>query len=273
MVSFTSGVFELYRRHFCWIPVDPDTGENNVNDGLFFNYSKISNWTWGENPDDMIIYLAIFSKTEVFKFFPFTRFEIVQLSKALHDVIMTDPFDPHQFAVSRVNNHVDNQRITVVQQLATKPKWIINHTNELYHVINDLINPAKPQSLANLERVYHSCRYSKEVMKETIADLKRKWAKGKSSEVIRVKILIIVDRVLSKTLLNRETFVDLYEWLTIIEEHLDPYKSPESLKRIHLLKTKCDSLKQELVQPFSEKQLDDNFEFLDDYEERLMLTT
>ncbi|KAL0207403.1 hypothetical protein P9112_012031 [Eukaryota sp. TZLM1-RC] len=270
MVSEAGGRFELFRRQFSWVAVENQSNEQSDHNGdvLAVKYSDISKWTWKEDSAEGILFLVIHTEKETFKFFPFSHPEIRQLALALSDVTEKPAFDSNQITLINQKIVVDSERIAIVQKLANHPKWIINHTVVLHKVLGDLINPVKPLSLMGVERVFHSCRNNPEVTKETLADLRRKWSKAKSTETIRIRILSVVDRLLDRTILSRENFSNLSEWLSVIEEQLDPYKSPQSLRQIHILKTRCNVLKAQLITPLSDHQIEEKFELLDQYEER-----
>ncbi|KAL0211899.1 hypothetical protein RCL1_005525 [Eukaryota sp. TZLM3-RCL] len=274
-ISTVSGFLSFYRRQISWKPIISEGKDQNSQDNsdlLALPHSVIRKWTWGEISDqNFVFFFAFFTEDSVYKFFPFNSSEVKQLSRAISDLLSLEPFESQLFVHSQIKSKLDNQRINLVQQLASHPKWHLTHTIELNKVIDDLINPAKSQSMTLLERIFHSCRYNIEVTKETLSCLKRKWQKALNNEVIRIRILNIVDRLLDRTILSREngTFTTLEEWLVNIEEQLDPYKSPESLRLIHGLKIRGEILKRQLITPMSEYQLQNQFENLEFYSDRV----
>ena len=96
---------------------------------------------------------------------------------------------------------------------------------DLSKLIISLCNAQKPQSMEEMERLFHSCKREPQVGRETINFLKIIWSET-STEQQKGKILSILDRLLDKLIMqkNDPLFMDVYKWLKYLEESIHPYE-------------------------------------------------
>jgi hypothetical protein len=199
-------------------------------------------------------FLSIFAYNQVFKFFPFTQIEAQDLAQALTDLTGLQPFDPQDFVQYVVKKELTELRQKVLKDLLNESSsssssssssagpWI-NHTQPLHKIIHQLTDEQLPQNIVDMERLYHSCRLNPEVTAETLTVVKRLWANSKNKEIVRLKLLTIIERLMDRKVMKASdpTFVSLLSWLAHVETVLDPYKSRQAVRLITALRRKVSS--------------------------------
>lgn len=152
----------------------------------------------------------------------------------------------------------DMKRQILLELTKTEASWI-QHTIPLSQCIDRLTDPQKDQMLPDLERLFHSCRLNKEVFEEAVDRLKKKW-KSTKHESVRLKILLVFNRLLDRALLNvNELSKGLSFWLMNIESQLDPYRSPLALKALGLLRQKIEEIERQPLSGLSDQQVREEF--------------
>eukprot|EP01135_Chromosphaera_perkinsii_P006539 Nk52_evm11s539 gene=Nk52_evmTU11s539 len=212
------------------------------------------------------VYYLTIVKEEAYKFFPFNEMEITRLIESIQTLIGIPPFAPADFVKKVIHSRLLKTRITVLRHLESLENPWIEHTQQLKEVIKKLTKENIPHSIYDLERLYHSCRLQTEVAKEALHILRQHW-KDAPSEQVRLKILIVLDRLLDKTVMHprHENFNRFFRLLQQLERNLDPYKSCEALKCILKLLQRANELRNHGLSSLTQNQFPVLFENWDDY--------
>eukprot|EP00002_Diphylleia_rotans_P030628 TRINITY_DN6309_c0_g1_i7.p1 TRINITY_DN6309_c0_g1~~TRINITY_DN6309_c0_g1_i7.p1 ORF type:complete len:163 (-),score=39.92 TRINITY_DN6309_c0_g1_i7:207-695(-) len=146
------------------------------------------------------------------------------------------------------------------------PNPWIDHTDYLYEIIDNLIAEGKPQSIFDMERLFHSCRLNEEVTKETLTAIRRSWDDA-TNETVRIKILTVIDRLMDRAVLRMtdSSFAHLSAWLKTQERTLDPYKSSQSLSMLERIRHKEETIKLLGIAPVAQHQFGELFDMLDEF--------
>ncbi|KAJ4456159.1 putative Glycogen synthase kinase-3 beta [Paratrimastix pyriformis] len=221
---------------------------------------------------------------QAYRLFPFTRAEAAQLGEVLADMTGRPPYAEDEFLQAEVRGschggarataglmrrgglwssqarRLDEQRAAVVQEItrAERKPWI-DYTTDLFDTIRALTtDPAKPQSLYQLERLFHSCRFNDAVTNEAIHSLEvcvaclcicglgaqaLAW-KHATTEPLRLKVLQVIDRLLSAAVMTPGSapFMLTTAMMARMEERLDPYKSPQAMRMLLALRKRCATM-------------------------------
>ena len=214
--------------------------------------NQVRRYTWGEL-DHANTYLALYTN-EVIKLFPFSRVEITEILKALHDVTGIKPTTLGSHCETGFRQKLEDVRLKILDEqiLQTKSKWI-THTEELLRVLKELTKDDAPVKMVEMERLYHSCRNNKAVIYESISILKDLWSEAKTQDTM-MKILAIVDRFLESNILNGDDNIlaDTLKWLHTIETGLDPYSNATALKLLLRVCHRAESLQSQTIAPLVE---------------------
>jgi hypothetical protein len=213
--------------------------------------------------EDAATFLTLHSGDGAFRLFPFRASEMAGIVDLLRDVLGTEPYTEKEFVAAYLDTKVGRRRLEVLQAITSGPSPWLAHTRDLHRTIQRLTAPGRAQSLAEMERLFHSCRRSDAVAKSTIAELKRAWH-GATLEPVRIKVLTVASRLLDPAVVrtSNSTYQNLTAWLASLESGLDPYKSPMSVRMVHELLKKAVTVRQQLISPVSHAQLP---EVCDDY--------
>jgi hypothetical protein len=142
--------------------------------------------------------------------------------------------------------------------------WVV-HSLPLHALIEKLTSESKAQLLVDVERLFHSCRLNKEVTKETLSQLQRAWDDTTSGDKVRVKVLLIVDRLLDRQIFSArdKNLKGLTLWLSFIENGLDTYRFPHCTKVLAVLTRKIASGDMHEIAPISHCDLTARFDAID----------
>eukprot|EP00741_Cyanophora_paradoxa_P023526 tig00021589_g22728.t1 len=232
---------------------------------LSLRYSEVNQFTWGRVQSTASFYIS-FHTRQVFKFFPVYEGEISELTAALTDLTGKEPYMEDAYIEEILHQKLEATRMTVLRELSQSEHSWITHTQDLFQVLKNLTSEDKAQSIYDMERLFHSCRLNKMVTLETINVLKRTWAET-MSEAVRVKILAVCERLLDRVVMHASdsNFRALVSWFSRIEGLLDPYRSPQSLKMLLLLRKRGDEIKRQPLTTLTENQIAESFDMLDHF--------
>ena len=295
LTSIASGTFLITRDELIWAGDENAVNEEESNRftqrgdysdlGVCIPLKSISSFSMGQisnnhhakNPaflrinhdksqGDKVLYYISIQGSEALKFFPLQKSEATQIVRILTTLTGNSPFSSPDFVKRVLHERLLKTRITVLRHLEGLPNPWIEHTQQLTEVITKLTKENVPHSIYDLERLYHSCRLQTEVTKEALHILRKRW-KEAPSEQIRLKILVILDRLLDRAVLHprHENFNRCFHLLQHLERNLDPYKSCESLKSLLKLLHRANELKHHGLSSVTENQFPVMFENWDDY--------
>jgi len=232
---------------------------------LSLKYVEVFQFTWGRVANTTAYYVSVHAK-QVMKFFPFYDGEINELVAAISDLTGKEPFVEEVYIEEILHQKLEATRMHVLRELTSNNCSWITHTQDLFDVIKNLTQEEKPQSIYDMERLFHSCRLNKEVTRETVACLKRLWVET-MSEQVRVKILSVCERLLDRVVMHASdtNFKTLIAWFTHIEGLMDPYRSPQSLKMLLLLRKNADDIKRQPLITLTENQISEQFDYLNEF--------
>lgn len=165
---------------------------------------------------------------------------------------------------------LERQRRIVLNKLLRENSPWITQSFTLNQILIALTTEHQPQQLMDMELLFHSCRFEREVTGETITVLQNIWADAKSEQV-RMKILAIVDRLVDRAVMRPTDtiFTSTFQWIKLLEETVSPYYSPEVLKLIILIANKCKVIQIEPITPIIMNQLRPRFDDWEDYLEMI----
>ncbi|KAI9189819.1 hypothetical protein H9P43_001252 [Blastocladiella emersonii ATCC 22665] len=210
-------------------------------------------------------YLNICTAEQTFRFYPFYEHEIYRVVEMVTNATGLTPFKEAQFVKYTVAKRLQITRHRILEHLVGNldHPWI-DHSAELIRVLRKLTQEREPQTLFDVERLYHSCRQEVEVTKETLHHLRLIWHNSQS-EGVRMKVLALVDRLLDRSIMREgdPNFTTLYRWLRHLEETVSPYKSAESLKIILVLLQRAKAIQLDPLTP--QTQVQASFDHLGEY--------
>ncbi|ORZ39445.1 hypothetical protein BCR44DRAFT_110117, partial [Catenaria anguillulae PL171] len=210
-------------------------------------------------------YMTIFTADQTLRFYPFYDNEIYRIVDIVSNATGLTPFKEGQFVKYTVAKQLQVTRHHILDHLLQRHghPWI-DHSAELIRVLRKLTQEREPQTLYDIERLYHSCRQEVEVTKETLHHLRLIWHNS-PSEAVRMKVLAIVDRLLDRSIMREgdPNFVTVYRWLRHLEETVSPYKSAESLKIILVLLQRAKAIQIDPLTPLTQVQA--SFDHLGEY--------
>ncbi|KAJ3353725.1 hypothetical protein HDU83_006442 [Entophlyctis luteolus] len=177
------------------------------------------------------------------------------------------PFKSFEFVQS--TKRVEVTRRQALRQILKEPHPWIENSVDLELIIDALVSESKPQLIVDMERLFHSCKIEYEVAKEATNILRKHWHHTQS-DLSRLKILSVVDRILDRTVMRKEDsiFITTYKWLKHLEETIDPYRNAEMLKLVLYLVKRAKIIQTEPLAPLPHDQCEDLF---DNYQEFISL--
>ncbi|KAJ3219516.1 hypothetical protein HK099_004675, partial [Clydaea vesicula] len=211
-------------------------------------------------------YLIVHHNSEVFKFYPFNFEEIKKIKEIFKYLTNTEPFTEENFIKEVLSQQLQSHRKKILTKLvAEKDPWIFN-SYKLNEILDNLTQEHGKQNLFDLERLFHSCRLESEVLKESLPILKRIWSDTRSEEV-RLKVLQVVDRLVDRVLMRQgdPVFETTFQWLRLLEETLDPYKSKQALPLIISIVNRAKIIQIEPLTPLNQPVLRSMFDDFDDF--------
>ncbi|KAJ3337081.1 hypothetical protein HDU93_001654 [Gonapodya sp. JEL0774] len=213
-------------------------------------------------------HLALFTRREVFRFYPFSADEKDKLIGIIGGLIGCGPVGEKEYVKGILSKKLETLRRQVLHRILTSSvtqPWI-DTSADLVRVMKDLTSENRPQSIFEMERLFHSCRLEPEVTKETIYNLRRIWHNTRSEQV-RIKALSIADRILDKVVMRSgdPNFSTMYKWLKHLEETVNPYKSPQSLLIIETLIRRAKYIQIEPLTPLANNAYPAMFDHWEDY--------
>lgn len=277
LISEAPGVLAITKRALFWVPSTSAAAAaagTPVLNALEFNQddtsrmqillSDVERWSFGKIAKG-VHYLLVHTDA-AFKFFPFYDGEIQELGMLLADLTGKPQFDEKAFIQKVISEELVSKRVGILQALsAANPndEWVIRDNRELLSVLSKLTAGGnKPQTLFDLERLYHSCRLNKEVTKEAFVHLRHRWNEAKD-EIVRKKVLAVVDRLLDPavTVVGDVNFSTISGWIRRVSEMLDPYTSSESVKILKTLTRRIEAFKKQPITGIPDTKI---AEFFDD---------
>eukprot|EP00002_Diphylleia_rotans_P030625 TRINITY_DN6309_c0_g1_i4.p1 TRINITY_DN6309_c0_g1~~TRINITY_DN6309_c0_g1_i4.p1 ORF type:complete len:498 (-),score=116.61 TRINITY_DN6309_c0_g1_i4:207-1700(-) len=263
LTSITAGTLVIYKNELSWVGTNRMTSEQEV--GVAIKFHDITKYTWGRIGRSPSFYLSIHAG-EVFKFFPFLEEEIKEVVVAVEDLSGKEPYEEKAFVQNLLTLKLEATQNQVLRELAKMPNPWIDHTDYLYEIIDNLIAEGKPQSIFDMERLFHSCRLNEEVTKETLTAIRRSWDDA-TNETVRIKILTVIDRLMDRAVLRMtdSSFAHLSAWLKTQERTLDPYKSSQSLSMLERIRHKEETIKLLGIAPVAQHQFGELFDMLDEF--------
>lgn len=235
--------------------LDPDALEE-ISESLYtIPLSALKNFTFGAL-DRSRSYLAIYTNTEVIKLFPFTKREITQLASAINEFTGLKSAVIGSHTDKGIQRTMENMRRRLHGSVAGQ--WI-THTEELHRILINLTKDDSPIRMRDLERIYHSARHNKTIVKECIPILQEIWRCAKGQDTM-LKVLAVVDRILDGDILHGDdvVLVQLLQWLHQIETGLDPYSHSRPLKLLLKVCHRAEYLQSQTILPLIETFYDDS---------------
>eukprot|EP00164_Ancoracysta_twista_P013582 GFYU01021749.1.p1 GENE.GFYU01021749.1~~GFYU01021749.1.p1 ORF type:complete len:675 (+),score=186.11 GFYU01021749.1:388-2412(+) len=273
LTSTSFGRFTLTKSQVEWVIDDSaspgnteETPDAQTNRTMILPLKFIKGYMTGVVKGSRTYFLA-FHGSEVLRFYPFQEYEIAQLTAALSDFTGEGPFVEDQ-CVSRIVN----TRAEYLRGLAITEKnndWIRN-TEELFEHLRILLESR--QTIGDLERLFHSCRLQPSMTKHAIAYLRKTWDAAKS-EVVRLKILSVLERVLDPAVMHSEdpNLPMLSKWFQLIERNLDPFKSAQSLRVLIKLRAQLDAVRKVAIKAIYDSQYTAQFDYLPEFDAYLRI--
>ncbi|ORX82127.1 hypothetical protein BCR32DRAFT_244381 [Anaeromyces robustus] len=276
------GVFKMTLKHISWYGTKNQSSNEKYEEAVRIPYQDINCYSYGfisnekKNKNDnnqQYGYIMIFLKQEIFKFYPFKIHELQLLLTALYSITGIIPVRQEQQVKALLMKKIDNVRREVLLYLVSQESPWITTSNELLNSLNRLTHESKPQRILEIERLFHSCRMESEVTKETIYYLRKRWHET-YSERVRVKILIIIDRLIDRTILTQSdpNFILILKWLEYLEESLHPIKNFEVLNLIQTLIKRAKMIRIKTLTPISINSLTTSFDQYDEFLSNLLYT-
>lgn len=207
---------------------------------------------------------------QLYKLFPFSQHEARELGRMLAHLSGAELKTDSQYVRSVIEDKLERMRKQVFSAFLEEESPWINHTQPLNSILNDLIKTSRSMRIIDMERLYHSCRLNKLVLKETVESLRSMWSDDEiSTDSARVRILTVLERLVdSNTMHSREKiFKDVQTWMKDLESDVDPYKNPTATKLLTELRSRLSSIKAQRLGAIHESQLHDLFADLDLYRE------
>lgn len=292
-VSEAAGTLAMTRRCMFWIPPAADLGRGGLAPRPVFNsidmdenddskmkipYVDVDRWCFGRIGGGAH-YLLVHVGDLAFKFFPFYDGEVQEMTGALADLTGQPHFDEKAYVQRIVAEELAALRVTALVNLTNlnpNEEWIIRNNADLISVLQKMLTGSKPQSLYDLERLYHSCRLNHEVTKEAIVHIRHHWNDAKD-EMTRKKILNVVDRLLDQSVMvvGNENFSTMSGWIRRVADHLDPYTNPESVAILEVLKTRIEDFKKSSITAIPRTRVVEFFDMIPElevYQETLFST-
>lgn len=294
--STVAGLFRLFGKGVSWTPVVKlEAGAvEDTSATLHVPFTSVQAWTYGtvgslaaregeEAPfaftssasggrlastgrGDEPCFLLIVTQEMIVKLLPFQSGEVMELTDALTDLTGRSPFTEKAF-IHRVLSSIEPlARVEALSKITEgKHPWI-RHTKQLQELVRRLTIARRRPALMDMERLFHSCRLSEEVTRETIAELRRVW-RNSHTEPVRLRTLAIAARLLDRSILRASngTFQALTSWLASLEAGLDPYKSAQSIRVVHELIKRSTRISRQLVMPIASSQLDEYMDVADEF--------
>ncbi|GBG31830.1 Hypothetical Protein FCC1311_080552 [Hondaea fermentalgiana] len=191
----------------------------------------------------------------VIKMFPFGRREITQLANALNEFTGLKASTVGSQTDYSIKRKMDDMRRRL--QDSINGKWI-HHTEELHRVLINLTKDNTPIRMRDLERIYHSARHNKTIVRECIPILQEIWRCSKGQDSM-LKVLAVVDRILDGDVLHGDDPVlgQMLQWLHQIETGLDPYSHSRPLKLLLKVCHRAEYLQTQTILPLIETFYDD----------------
>jgi len=279
------GVFKMTLKNLSWYGKKNQNDNDAYEEAIRVMYHEIISFSYGfitsesnnkkTNKKDKTLYgyIILNLKQEIFKFYPFKIYEMQLLLTALYSLTGLIPIRQEQQVKSLLMKKLENIRREVLYYLVNQESPWITAANELSDLLFHLTDENKPQRILEIERLYHSCRMESEVTKETIYFLRKRWHET-FSERVRVKILIILDRLIDKTIINQSdpNFALILRWLEYLEENSHPIKNFEVLNLIETLIKRAKMIRIKTLTPISVNSLTTSFENYDDFLANLLYT-
>jgi hypothetical protein len=283
LLSQVPGLLEITRRGLFWTPVydgvpppplthtmtPEDASQRDCVIVLFAQLKRHTFRAMGPAPTSPR-YLLLHTDHSI-RLFPLPPAEAEQLALLLEDLTGRAQFDERAYIDEIVAERIARRRVKVLANLtALNPggEWIIDNNSELMKVMGRLTNSARPQSMYDIERVYHSCRLNAEVTKEAIIHLRHRWNEAKD-ESVRKKVLMVVDRLMDRAVMRHGSpnFSTLTGWVRRLGERIDPYTSPDSTNILRSLVERIEEFKTQAVTGIPLNQFEDHFERLGDLQQ------
>ncbi|KAI8802510.1 hypothetical protein BJ742DRAFT_858356, partial [Cladochytrium replicatum] len=220
----------------------------------------------------VVCFLAIFTRDEVYKFYPFNEEEIRGMVRAVQAVTGLNPFQSDEYVKSVLTKKMEYARRTILNTLLKESgnPWI-EHSGHLMRIIKSLTAEHSAQRLPDLERLYHSCRMEAEVTKEAVYQLRRIWHTTQSEET-KLKVLSVFDRLLDKSVMREgdAVFMTAFRWLKLLEDTVSPYKSADALKIVVSLVKRAKTIQ---VEPLMSSAISQCYGQFDNWEDFAFLLT
>jgi len=275
------GVFKMTLKHISWYGIKNQSVNRKFEEAIRIDYNEINCYSYGfiksekgkNEEKEQYGYIMVCLKQEVFKFYPFKIYELQLLLTALYSLTGIIPISQEQQVKTILMKKIENVRREVLLYLVRQESPWITTSDELYKSLNRMTHETKPQRILEIERLFHSCRMESEVTKETIYYIRKKWHET-YSERVRVKILVILDRLIDRTVLNQSdpNFALILKWLEYLEESLHPIKNFEVLNLIQTLIKRAKMIRIKTLTPLSVNSLTTSFDNYDEFLANLLYT-
>ncbi|KAI9336210.1 hypothetical protein DFJ73DRAFT_850702 [Zopfochytrium polystomum] len=219
---------------------------------------------------ETVYFVAVYTREEVFRFYPLLSNEANQLVKAMTVFTGLVPFKEETFVKNILAKRLQFTRRQALAILLQEENPWIENSGDLQVIVDALTTENQPQRIVDLERLFHSCRLETEVTKEAMLLLRKAWHMTQSEQV-QIKILTVVDRLLDKVIMRQEnpTFTTTFNWLKHLEETINPYKSGEVLKLVISLGKRAKLIQ---IEPLTSILADQCHSQFDNFEDFLFLT-
>ncbi|KAI9136521.1 hypothetical protein BKA69DRAFT_1103644 [Paraphysoderma sedebokerense] len=224
------------------------------------------------NSSSKAFYLSIYTNDDVYKFYPFFEEEIYKVVDCISTATGLSPFRESMLVKFILARKLEITRRLVLYSLLQRENPWIEHSGDLIQVIKNLTMEHEPQTVYDMEKLFHSCRLESEVTKEAIYHLRVTWHNSQS-ETVRLKVLGILDRLLDRAIMREgdSNFVTVSKWLRQLEDNISPYKSADALKLVLILLKRVNSMQIEPLTPLHQFQTD--FDYLGEYSRFFRLFT
>ena len=117
-------------------------------------------------------YLGVFTKDEVFRFFPFNEDEGQALKTILIKLTGRNTFLEADFVKDVLSKQLIVHRYEVLKVLLLEEAPWVDNSADLSELIASLTSEHYAQDMIDMERLFHSCRMESEVTKEVLSILK-----------------------------------------------------------------------------------------------------
>ncbi|KAJ3349006.1 hypothetical protein HDU91_006439 [Kappamyces sp. JEL0680] len=166
----------------------------------------------GNASDEKTFYLSIYTRTEVYRLFPFVEKETKFLKDAFYECAGLKPSFQDHVVRKLLTEKLFNERREILEDLLMEELPWLDSSIAISKTISELTDETRSPDPVELERLFHSCRMEKAVTNETI--------------VLLQILLRITDRLIDPQVMQKSdtAFLVLHAWLRTQEQYLNPYK-------------------------------------------------